>query len=77
MTLGELAVTAKGARAKGHTWLQLVVVRKAKPRTKRIRLMPGLYADVVGPLSEHRYLIDVLLSDVESLLAKMKDAGRT
>ena len=69
VTLGELEVWAQNARKRGHDWIQLVVVRKTKPRTNRIRLMPGLYGTVVGPLSQNRYLVDLAAKDAERRLA--------
>jgi hypothetical protein len=73
MTLKELERAYWNAREKGHQWVQLTIERKTNPRNwDRVRVIPGLYGRVVGPMSETRYLVDVTRDDLGGALFNLQ-----
>lgn len=51
--------------------IQLIVKRRSRPRNwDRVRVMPGLYGRIVGHVGDHRYMVDVLVSELAAALHK-------
>lgn len=58
----------------GRRYVQLVVTRKTKPRTRRVRVIPGCLGVCVGQTQgENQYIVDVLLDDLIPALEKRRE----
>lgn len=58
-------------KATGHRYVQLIVQRDRRPRTQRIRIMPGVLGVYIGETGHvGRHLADVLIDDLIKALEK-------
>ncbi len=61
----------KDRKAAGHRYVQLVVHRERRPRTNRIRIMPGVLGVYIGETANAGFhMVDVLLDDLIPALEK-------
>lgn len=59
-------------KKQGHEWVQYVIHRTSRPRSKRVQIAKGVYGEVVGPLGGTAYMVDVKIDD----MLKAYDAAR-
>lgn len=64
-------------KALGHQWVQVVVNRKRRPKTNRVRVMAGVLGRCIGPLADLHgtYLVDVLIEDMIRAMDTSEGSG--
>lgn len=71
----QLQDIAASARAKGHEYVQLVIVRQNSPRDwTRAQIRPGLFGKCIGATGRYpgEWLFDVRVDAIEAWLERRK-----
>jgi hypothetical protein len=64
-----LRAAVEYGKRNGHTWLLLVIRRSRMPkRLDCVRVLPGCYGHVAGPIRRGALLVDVKLADLDRAL---------
>ena len=71
----ELRGAVERGKSLGHEWVQIVMrIRRTPGNWDRVKVVPGCFGKVVGPLGGGSYLVDVKLADLDRALPEPSKA---